>query len=149
MIGWDFEFPIVVVEFETTASFNVSINEESIPQNSVSITDVTFACTVANVSCTISLPSPSVEAATPGLIGNKLGVDTLDTESLFGKESISYGNIFSNLLVSEFARSPSLMSSPPFSLVSVSMSVRITFVGSLTGFTHYRFRLCPSFLLFV
>ena len=37
MIGWDFGLPIVVVKLETIASFecNVSINEESIPQNLV------------------------------------------------------------------------------------------------------------------
>ena len=70
MIGWDFrllEIPIVVVEFETTASFerNVNINEESIPQNSDSITDVTSSCTVSTFSCTISSLPPLVKATMP------------------------------------------------------------------------------------
>ena len=51
LMSWDFgllEIPIVVVEFETTANFerDVSINEESIPQNLDSITDVTSSCSV-------------------------------------------------------------------------------------------------------
>nr|POF13384.1 hypothetical protein CFP56_38413 [Quercus suber] len=67
MIGWDFglsEILIVVVEFETTASFerDVSINEESILQNLDSITDVTSSCSISMFSCTISLLPPSVEA---------------------------------------------------------------------------------------